>query len=101
MNRGAAVAVPAAASALQGDEALLGQLVDGVGGAFAGVARVLDAAVGHLVGAEGRDLVDQDAAELERAARPPVPRPMSRVKTPAWRPNLESLAISSASPKSE
>ena len=26
---------------------------------------------------------------------------MSRVKTPAWRPNLESFAISSASPKSE
>ena len=55
--------------ALQGDEALLGQLEDRVGGALAGVARVLDAAVGHLVGAEGRDLVDQDAAELERAGR--------------------------------
>ncbi len=56
------------ASALQGDEALLGQLVDGVGRALAGVAGVLDAAVGLLVGAEGRHLVDQDAAELEGAA---------------------------------
>src|SRR5690349_6988021 len=53
---------------LQGDEALLGQLVDGVGRALAGVAGVLDAAIGLLVGAEGRDLVDEDAAELESAA---------------------------------
>ena len=30
---------------------------------------VLDAAVGHLVGAEGRHLVDQDAAELEGSGR--------------------------------
>src|SRR5207342_3714915 len=51
---------------LQRDEALLGQLLDGEGGALASVAGVLDAAVGHLVGAEGGDLVDQDAAELER-----------------------------------
>ena len=56
-------------SALQGDEALLGQLHHREGGALAGVARVLDAAVGLLVGAEGRHLVDQDAAELERAGR--------------------------------
>ena len=55
-------------SALQGDEALLGQLEHRVGRALAGVAGVLDAAVGLLVGAEGRDLVDQDAAELERPA---------------------------------
>src|SRR6478752_5414886 len=54
--------------ALQGDKSLLSQLVDGVGGALAGVAGVLDAAVGLLIGAEGRDLVDQDTAELEGAA---------------------------------
>ena len=54
---------------LQRDEALLGQLEDRVGRALAGVAGVLDAAVGHLVGAEGRHLVDQDAAELERRRR--------------------------------
>ena len=55
-------------SALQRDQPLLGQLAHRVGRALAGVARVLDAAVGHLVGAEGRDLVDQDAAELEAPA---------------------------------
>ena len=50
---------------LDDDEPLLGHLAHGVGGAFARVAGGLDAAVGHLVGAEGRRLVDDDAAELE------------------------------------
>ena len=49
------------------DQALLGQLAHGVARALARVARVLDAAVGHLVGAEGRRLVDGHAAELELA----------------------------------
>ena len=56
-------------SELEDDEALLGQLAHRVGRAFAGVAGVLDAAVRHLVGAEGRRLVDGHAAELELAAR--------------------------------
>ena len=53
---------------LEGDQALLGELSDGVGGALAGVAGLLDPAVGHLVGAEGGHLVDEDAAELEPVA---------------------------------
>ena len=47
------------------DEALLGELAHGVGRALARVAAVLDAAVGHLVGAEGRRLVDDHPAEME------------------------------------
>ena len=49
------------------DEALLRQLAHRVRRALAGVTGVLDAAVGHLVGPEGRRFVDGDAAELERA----------------------------------
>src|SRR3954470_5518648 len=51
------------------DEALFGQLAHRVGRALARVAGVLDAAVGHLVGAEGRRLVDDHAAELELLGR--------------------------------
>ena len=54
---------------LQDDETLFGHLAHGPGGAFAGVAGGLDAAVGHLVGAERRRLVDDHAAELEPAGR--------------------------------
>ena len=54
---------------LDHDEAILRELAHGVGGPFARVARVLDAAVRHLVGAEGRGLVDGDAAELEPLRR--------------------------------
>src|SRR5947209_8660327 len=50
---------------LNHDEPLIGQLADGVCGAFPRVPGGFDAAVGHLVGAEGRRLVDRDAAELE------------------------------------
>src|SRR6266511_6423643 len=57
-----------AASALKRDEALLGQLADRVSGALTGVARVLDAAVWHLVGTERRHLVDQHTAELQPLA---------------------------------
>ena len=49
----------------RGRRALFGQLPHCVRRAFARVAGVLDAAVGHLVGAEGGRLVDRDAAELE------------------------------------
>src|SRR4051794_4940178 len=52
-------------SALNHDEALLRHLAYGPGGAFLRVARRLDSAVRHLIGAEGRGLVDDDAAELE------------------------------------
>ena len=54
-------------SHLDDDEALLGHLAHRVVRALAGVAAVADAAVGHLVGAPGRHLVDQHAAEVERA----------------------------------
>src|SRR5207244_7337351 len=50
---------------VEDDEPLLGHLTDGPGGALLRVARVLYAAVRHLVGAEGRRLVDRDAAEHE------------------------------------
>ena len=83
---------------LEGDQALLGELADGVGGALAGVAGLLDPAVGHLVGAEGGHLVDEDAAELEPVAGLEG-EAESRVKTPAWRPKRESLASSIASSK--
>src|SRR4051794_28029389 len=50
---------------LEDHDPLLRQLADGVGGALAGVAGGLHASVRHLVGAEGRCLVDGDAAEVE------------------------------------
>src|SRR5581483_7032395 len=56
-------------SALHDDEAFLGHLANREGGAFLGVAGAFDAAVGHLVGAEGRRFVDGDAAELEPLGR--------------------------------
>ena len=56
-------------SGLQNNESLFGHLADRPGGAFARVAGRLDAPVGHLVGAEGRRLVDDHAAELEPARR--------------------------------
>src|SRR5204862_6186578 len=56
-------------SSLENDEPLLGHLADRVGGAFLRVTRSPDAAVGHLVGAERRRLVDGDAAELVRLGR--------------------------------
>ena len=45
----------------------LGHLPDGVGRALPGVAAVAHAAVGHLVGPPRRHLVDEHAAEVERA----------------------------------
>src|SRR5581483_7260015 len=54
---------------LDDDEPFFGHFVDGVGGAFLRVAGALDAAVGHLVGAEGGGFVDGDAAEVERLGR--------------------------------
>src|SRR4029079_4317855 len=54
---------------LDDDQALLGHLPDGVARALLRVARGLDAAVGHLVAAEGRRLVHDDPAELEAVAR--------------------------------
>src|SRR3954449_3885248 len=47
------------------DQAGLGHLVDRVVRAFPGVAAVSHAAVGHLVGAPGGNLVHQHAAEVE------------------------------------
>src|SRR6476620_3100125 len=49
----------------QHDEEGLGHRVHRVVRALAGVAAVAYAAVGHLVGAPGRDLVDEHAAEVE------------------------------------
>src|SRR5512132_293589 len=53
------------ASAGEYDQALFAHLAHSVMRAFLGVPRRLDAAVGHLVGAERGRLVDRDAAELE------------------------------------
>src|SRR5439155_26274146 len=50
---------------LDDHETFLGHLADCPGRAFLRVAGRLHAAVGHLVGAERRRLVDRDAAELE------------------------------------
>ena len=55
---------------LQDDETLFGHLAHGVRRTLARVARVLDASVRHLVGAERRRLVDRHAAELELASSP-------------------------------
>src|SRR5256714_5049561 len=54
-------------SALDDDETLFGHLAHGPGRPLLCVARSLDSAVGHLVAAEGRRLVDENAAELEPA----------------------------------
>ena len=54
---------------LNHDDALFGQLAHGVRRSFSRVARVLDPAVGHLVGSEGGGFVDGDPAELERLGR--------------------------------
>ena len=64
---------PRPASKVDDDDALLGQLAHRVRRSLARVARILDAAVGHLVGAERRRLVDGHAAELE-ARGPPAAR---------------------------
>src|SRR5436190_1288001 len=64
-----ALSFPACArpNPLQGDDdqVLFGQLANGVCRPFAGVPGILDAPVGHLIGAERRRLVDRDASELE------------------------------------
>ena len=52
---------------LKDDESLFGHLPNRIRGTLARVARVLDSAVGHLVGAECRCLIDRDPAELELA----------------------------------
>ncbi len=52
---------------LEDDETLFGHLAHRVRRPLARVPRVLDSAVRHLIGAEGRRLVDGDAAELELA----------------------------------
>jgi hypothetical protein len=52
---------------LKDDESLFGHLPNRIRWALARVARVLDSAVGHLVGTECRCLVDRDPAELELA----------------------------------
>src|ERR1700690_557807 len=63
----ASIADQVCRSGLDDDEALLGHLPDRPLRAFARVAAVADAAVGLLVGAEGRDLVHEHAAVVERA----------------------------------
>src|SRR5439155_14022691 len=50
-------------------EAFLGHLADRVARSLARVAGVLDPAVRHLVGAEGRSLLDRDPTELEPLGR--------------------------------
>ena len=57
-------------SELDDDQALLGHLAHRVVRAFLGVAAVLHAAVGHLVGAERRHLVHGDATEVELVRGP-------------------------------
>src|SRR5690242_14529161 len=60
---------PTAKLEVDHDEPVLGQLAHRVRRAFARVARVLHATVGHLVGAERRRLVDDHATELELLRR--------------------------------
>jgi MFS family permease len=57
------------ARGLQHHQARLGHLVHGVGRSLARVPAVAHAAVGHLVRTPGGDLVDEHAAEVERARR--------------------------------
>ena len=71
---------------LDDDQALLGHLPHGPLRTLAGVAAVADAAVGLLVGAERRHLVDEHAAEVERAAPRAARRRGRRVKIAAWSP---------------
>src|SRR3954466_6638099 len=52
-------------AAIDDHEALFGHLAYGPRGTFLRVARVLDAAVGHLVAAERRRFVHRNATELE------------------------------------
>ena len=52
----------------------LGHVLDRPAQALAAQAGVLDAAVGHVVDPVGRDVVDDDAADLELAERPPARR---------------------------
>src|SRR4051795_5413141 len=59
---------PGTRLALEADQPLFGELADRIGRALARIARVLDPSVGHLVGPEGRDLVDHHATELEDLA---------------------------------
>ena len=77
---------PCSPSGLQHDEAGLGHLPHGVGGPFAGVAAVADAAVGLLVGPPGRHLVDEHAAEVEPAGGRRARLSRRAVKMPACRP---------------
>src|SRR5581483_12210734 len=60
---------PGPRSPLNDDETLFGHLAHGPGRALLRVAGGLDPAVGHLVAAEGRRLVHDDAAELEPLGR--------------------------------
>ena len=67
------------ALAVEDDESLFGHLTHGVGRTLAGVAGVAQAAVGLLVGAPGRHLVDEHAAEVQAAGikvRPEIMIPL-------------------------
>ena len=70
---------------LEDDQPFLGHLAHRPRRALAGVAGVLDTAVGHLVGAERRRLVDGDPAELERSGARIAVCTVA-VKIPAWSP---------------
>src|SRR6266566_7439833 len=50
---------------IENHQSFVSEFANRVSGALACVARILDAAVGHLVGPERGRLVDDDAAELE------------------------------------
>src|ERR687888_609642 len=73
---------------------LLRELAHGIVRALARVARVLDAAVGHLVGAEGRGLVDGDAAEFE----PSRPSQLTFSSGAAWPITVGWIRPSRSSP---
>ena len=67
------------------DESLVEQLGDGVLDALAALTAVLDAAVRHVVGPEGRGDVDQDAAGFGVLAKASA-EPRSLVKMAVFRP---------------
>src|SRR5262249_6816654 len=54
---------------IEGQELELGHLLDRVAKALPPEARALDAAVRHVVDAEGRDVVDHQAADLDPVER--------------------------------
>src|ERR1035437_1025935 len=83
--------MPIGGSRLQHHQALLCHLADRPGWTLARVARLLDATVGHLVATEGRAVVDDDRAELERGGGRQDARQIAREQ-----PSLQPMRVAVA-----